>query len=54
MPEAKGSMVFHRSLTDLSNEIADVIEHLVIPQLVMACWDRGGRPAYHYVCLGRV
>jgi hypothetical protein len=36
MAEAKDHMVFHRSLTDLSNEIADVIEHLVIPKIVTA------------------
>ena len=41
MAEAKDHMVFHRSLTDLSNEIAGVIEHLVIPEIVTACWDRG-------------
>jgi hypothetical protein len=41
MAEAKDHMVFHRSLTDLSNEVAGLIEHLVIPQIVTACWDRG-------------
>jgi hypothetical protein len=34
-------MIFHRPLIEFSGEIASLIEHSLIPEIVTECWDRG-------------